>query len=153
MPAVTALAASGLPTDVFRFGGFLPPKTGQRERLLQALENEPATLIFYEAPHRILEALETIQSVLGPRPVVVARELTKLHEEIHAVLAARAAIKGEMTLLIGKATAPRADDGPVKTAVEELVRAGSERMQAIKQVARRRGLSKREVYERLLDEQ
>jgi 16S rRNA (cytidine1402-2'-O)-methyltransferase len=158
--ALTALAASGLPTDVFRFGGFLPPKTGQRERLLQELENEPATLIFYEAPHRILEALETIESVLGPRPVVVARELTKLHEEIlrgtaaqiHAVLAARAAIKGEMTLLIGKATAPRADDGPVKTAVEELVCAGSERMQAIKQVARRRRLSKREVYERLLDE-
>jgi 16S rRNA (cytidine1402-2'-O)-methyltransferase len=158
--AVTALAASGLPTDVFRFGGFLPPKTGQRERLLQALENEPATLIFYEAPHRILEALETIQSVLGPRPVVVARELTKLHEEIlrgaaaeiHAVLAARAAIKGEMTLLIGKATGPKAEQGPVKDAVEELMRAGTERMQAIKQVARRRGLSKREVYEQLLDE-
>jgi 16S rRNA (cytidine1402-2'-O)-methyltransferase len=158
--ALTALAASGLPTDVFRFGGFLPPKTGQRERLLQELENEPATLIFYEAPHRILEALETIESVLGPRPVVVARELTKLHEEIlrgtaaqiHAVLAARAAIKGEMTLLIGKATAPKAEQGPVKDAVEELVRAGAERMQAIKQVARRRGLSKHEVYEQLLDE-
>jgi 16S rRNA (cytidine1402-2'-O)-methyltransferase len=158
--ALTALAASGLPTDTFHFGGFLPPKTGQRERLLESLENEHATLIFYEAPHRILEALASIESVLGPRPVVVARELTKLHEEIlrgtgaeiHAVLAARAAIKGEMTLLIGKATAPRADDGPVKTAVEELVRAGTERMQAIKQVARRRGLSKREVYDRLLDE-
>ncbi|MGP8247362.1 MAG: 16S rRNA (cytidine(1402)-2'-O)-methyltransferase [Bryobacteraceae bacterium] len=159
--ALTALAASGLPTDAFRFGGFLPPKTGQRERLLESLENEPATLIFYEAPHRILETLESIESVLGPRPVVVARELTKLHEEIlrgtgaeiRAALAARAAIKGEMTLLIGKATAPREEDGPVKGAVEELVRAGAERMQAIKQVARRRGLSKREVYERLLGEQ
>jgi 16S rRNA (cytidine1402-2'-O)-methyltransferase len=158
--ALTALAASGLPTDAFRFGGFLPPKTGQRERLLESLENEQATLIFYEAPHRILEALQSIEAVLGPRPVVVARELTKLHEEIlrgaaaeiHAVLAARAAIKGEMTLLIGKATAPKAEQGPVKDAVEELMRAGAERMQAIKQVARRRGLSKREVYEQLLDE-
>jgi 16S rRNA (cytidine1402-2'-O)-methyltransferase len=162
--ALTALAASGLPTDSFRFGGFLPPKAGQRERLLEALESEQATLIFYEAPHRILEALETVEAVLGPRPVVVARELTKLHEEIlrgtaaeiHAQLAARPAarpaIKGEMTLLIGKATAPRAEQGPVKEAVEELVRGGAERMQAIKQIARRRGLSKREVYEQLLED-
>ena len=161
--ALAALAASGLPTDAFRFGGFLPSKSGPRQRLLESLANEQATLIFYEAPHRILESLESIEAVLGPRPVVVARELTKLHEEIlrgtaaqiHAQLAARlaikGAIKGEITLLIGKATAPRADESPVKEAVEELVRAGAERMQAIKQVARRRGLSKREVYDQLLD--
>src|SRR5690349_6385885 len=77
--ALTALAASGLPTDTFRFEGFLPPKTGARTRLLESLVEETATLIFYEAPHRVLETLEAIEQVMGPRPVVLARELTKLH--------------------------------------------------------------------------
>jgi len=156
--ALTALAASGLPTDSFRFGGFLPSKPGQRAKALEALAEEQATLIFYEAPHRILEALEAVEQVLGPRPVVVARELTKIHEEflrgtaaeVRAQLAARDAIRGEITLLIGKATAPAPDDTPVDEAVEELVNAGAARMDAIKQVARRRGLSKREVYDQLL---
>ena len=156
--ALTALAASGLPTDAFHFGGFLPPKPGQRRKTLQALANESATLIFYEAPHRILEALETVEAVMGPRPVVVARELTKFHEEflrgtpgeVRAALAARGAIKGEFTLLIGKATDARADTTPVEDAVESLLRNGTPRMDAIKRVARERGLSKREVYEQLL---
>jgi len=156
---LTALAASGLPTDSFRFGGFLPHKPGQRAKLLEALAEEQATLIFYEAPHRILEALEAIETVLGPRPVVVARELTKIHEEflrgtaaeIRVQLESRDAIKGEMTLLIGKATAPPPDDRPLQEAVEELVRAGTPKMDAIKQVARRRGLSKREVYDQVVN--
>ena len=75
------LVASGLPTDAFYFGGFLPPKTGQRARALEALAEEEATLVFYEAPHRILETLEAVEATLGARPVVVARELTKIHEE------------------------------------------------------------------------
>lgn len=66
--ALTALAASGLPTDSFRFGGFLPSKPGQRAKALEALAQEQATLIFYEAPHRILEALEAVEQALGPRP-------------------------------------------------------------------------------------
>ena len=156
--ALTALAASGLPTDSFRFGGFLPSKPGQRAKALEALAGENATLIFYEAPHRILEALEAIEQVLGARPVVVARELTKIHEEflrgtaaeVRAQLAARDAIRGEITLLIGKATGPAPDDTPVDAAVERLVNGGTARMDAIKQVARRRGLSKREVYDQLL---
>jgi 16S rRNA (cytidine1402-2'-O)-methyltransferase len=158
--ALAALAASGLPTGTFYFGGFLPPKAGQRERALEALAGEQATLVFYEAPHRILETLEAIERTLGPRPVVVARELTKLHEEflrgtpgeVRSALAARDAVKGEITLLVGKARAPEADDTPLDREVEELVRAGAPRMQAIKQVARRRGLSKREVYGRVLRE-
>ena len=153
--ALAALAGSGLPTDAFHFAGFLPAKSGQRARALEALKEEPATLIFYEAPHRVLETLAAIAEVLGPRPVVAARELTKVHEEflrgtaveVQAELAARGAIKGEFTLLVGKAVAPALDDTPVAEAVEELVRAGAARMDAIKQVARRRGLSKREVYE------
>jgi 16S rRNA (cytidine1402-2'-O)-methyltransferase len=158
--ALTALAASGLPTDSFRFGGFLPSKPGQRAKALEALADEHATLIFYEAPHRILEALEAVESALGPRPVVVARELTKIHEEyirgtaaeVRAQLAGRDAVRGEMTLLIGKASAPAPDDTPIEEAVERLMNGGVPRMDAIKQVARQRGLSKREVYDQLLRE-
>jgi 16S rRNA (cytidine1402-2'-O)-methyltransferase len=158
--ALAALAGSGLPTDAFYFGGFLPSKPGQRAKALEALANLPATLIFYEAPHRILETLEAIEQTLGGRPIVVARELTKIHEEflrgttaeIRATLEARDAIKGEMTILIGKAAGPPPDDTPVEDAVAALVRAGAPRMDAIKQVARRRGLSKRKVYEQLLHE-
>jgi 16S rRNA (cytidine1402-2'-O)-methyltransferase len=157
--SLTALAASGLPTDSFHFGGFLPPKTGQRLKLLESLAGEHATLIFYEAPHRILETLEAIEAAMGPRPVVVAREITKIHEEflrgtaaeIHAQLAQRDSVKGEITLLIGKAMAPPPDDTPIPEAVDALISGGVPRMDAIKQVARRRGLSKREVYDQLLE--
>ena len=156
----TALAGSGLPTDAFYFGGFLPAKPGQRAHLLEALAEEQATLIFYEAPHRILESLEAVETVLGPRPVVVARELTKIHEEylrgtaaeVRAQLASRDSVKGEITLLIGKATEPPADDTPVVDAVKTLIGDGMPRMDAIKLVARRRGLSKREVYDQMLTE-
>jgi 16S rRNA (cytidine1402-2'-O)-methyltransferase len=156
--ALAALAASGLPTHAFYFGGFLPSKPGQRAKTLEALAGETATLIFYEAPHRLMEALEAIEAALGARPMVVARELTKIHEEflrgtaaeIRAQLAGRDSVKGEITLLIGKADAPAPDDTPVEEAVESLQRAGFGRMDAIKQVARRRGLSKREIYEQLL---
>ena len=156
--ALAALAASGLPTDAFHFAGFLPSKPVQRAKVLESLAEEHATLIFYEAPHRLLEALESIEEALGPRPVVVAREITKLHEEflrgtaaeIRARMDHADAVKGEITILIGKATAPPPDDRPLEEAVEELVRDGIPRMDAIKQVARRRGLSKREVYDQLL---
>ena len=157
--ALAALAASGLPTDAFHFGGFLPSKAGQRVKALQALAGEQATLIFYEAPHRLMEALEAIEATLGPRPVVVGRELTKIHEEflrgtaagIRAQLAQRAVVKGEVTVLIGKAAAPPPDERPLDEAVRELMAGGTPRMEAIKQVARRRGLSKREVYDSLLE--
>jgi 16S rRNA (cytidine1402-2'-O)-methyltransferase len=99
-----------------------------------------------------------VEQALGPRPVVVARELTKIHEEfvrgtpaeVREQLLAHDAIKGEITLLIGKATNPPSDETPIEEAVETLVRNGTARMDAIKQVARKRGLSKREVYDRLL---
>ena len=155
---LTALTASGLPADSFYFGGFLPSKPGQRAKALEALAEERATLIFYEAPHRAVEALEAIEGVLGPRPMVLAREMTKVHEEflrgtaaeIRAQLLARDSVKGEITLVIGRATAPPADDTPLDQAVEALIREGVPRMDAIKQVARKRGLSKRQVYDSLL---
>jgi 16S rRNA (cytidine1402-2'-O)-methyltransferase len=157
---IAALAASGLPTDSFRFCGFLPSKSGQRTRLLESLAGEESTLIFYEAPHRILESLEAIAQVMGPRPVVVARELTKLHEEflrgsaveILAQLAARDSVKGEITLLIGKAAERPVDDTPLTEAVDKLVRGGMPKMDAIKQVARERGMSKRDVYAAVTEE-
>jgi 16S rRNA (cytidine1402-2'-O)-methyltransferase len=154
---VAALAASGLPTDEFHFGGFLPAKAGQRRRTLEELAGERATLVFYEAPHRIVETLREVAEALGPRPVVVARELTKMHEEflrgtageVAETLAARETVKGEITLLVGRAAAPPPDESPLEEAVAECMRAGLGRMDAIKAVARRRGLPKREVYEHL----
>jgi 16S rRNA (cytidine1402-2'-O)-methyltransferase len=157
--ALAALSASGLPTDCFYFGGFLPSKRTQRRKVLEALAAEPATLVFYETPHRILEALADVEEILGARPVVVAREMTKIHEEflrgtageVRRVLEERAAVKGEITLLVGKGEAPPAEERPLEEEVAECVRQGTPRMDAIKMVAKRRGLSKREVYQALLE--
>ena len=154
---LSALAGSGLATDSFHFAGFLPSKVLQRERALAALREEAATLVFFEAPHRIVETLAAVEEVLGPRPVAVARELTKIHEEflrgtageVRRALEERDSIKGEITLLVGRATAPAPDDTPLEEAVAEEMRQGSSRMDAIKVVARRRGLGKREVYQKL----
>src|SRR6202171_4042508 len=105
-----ALAASGLPTDAFEFRGFFPAKSGQRRTLLESLQGNPHTVVVYEAPHRIRETIQDIVDVLGPQtPVVIARELTKIHEEfirghakqVLAILQERE-LKGEITLLIGK---------------------------------------------------
>ncbi len=152
--AVSALSAAGLPTDAFRFCGFLPPKSSQRRKTLEQWKPETATLVFYETPHRILEALEDVAVVMGPRPVVVARELTKMHEEflrgtaaeVRAELASRPSVKGEITLLIGKTAEIQVDDTPLEEAVRAAEQNGLPRMEAMKQVAKQRGLSKREVY-------
>jgi 16S rRNA (cytidine1402-2'-O)-methyltransferase len=154
--ALSALAAAGLATDEFRFCGFLPPKSGQRRKALEELLEESCTLVFYEAPHRILDTLEDIEAVYGARPVVVARELTKLHEEflrgtaaeVRGTLAGRPSVKGEITLLVGKG-ARVADDTPLVDAVAALEAQGVARMDAIKQVARERGLAKRDVYKEI----
>jgi 16S rRNA (cytidine1402-2'-O)-methyltransferase len=155
---LTALSGSGLPTDSFRFCGFFPQKQSQRLELLRDLARDEATLIFYEAPHRILETLHDVGAAMPGRPVVVARELTKLHEEflsgtassIHDQLADRDQVRGEITVLIGKGEPVAVvDERPLAEAVAELERAGVSRMDAIKQVARDRGLGKREVYKQL----
>ena len=143
-----------MPTDAFHFGGFLPAKAGHRRKALEKLREEEATLVFYEAPHRILETLADIEAALGPRPVVLARELTKLHEEflrgtpetLRQILSERPSVKGEITLLIGKAAAQATAATPIHEAVKAAIRVGMSRMEAMKSVARRRGISKREVY-------
>lgn len=155
---VAALSASGLPTDCFRFAGFLPARPQARRKALAALQQEQATVIFYEAPHRILDTLADIDQVLGGRPVVVARELTKVHQEflrgtacqIREALRARRTVKGEITLLIGKAAEQR-EDNPAgawqwRRELEAAVEEGMNRMEALKALARRHGLSKRELY-------
>jgi 16S rRNA (cytidine1402-2'-O)-methyltransferase len=151
---LAALVVSGLPTDQFHFGGFLPAKQGQRRRLLESLADESATLVFYEAPHRILESLEDISAVLGAREIVAARELTKMYEEIlrgsaaeiAASLSARDSVRGEFVIIIGKSMQPANQDVRVEDLIEALIGAGVERMEAMKTVARERGLSKREIY-------
>src|SRR5258705_9757810 len=109
---LAGLVASGLPTDSFRFSGFLPAKSGQRRKLLESVRESPRTQVFYEAPHRLLETLADIAEILGEdRHVVVAREVTKIHEEflrgrateVRSQLSARDSVKGEITFLIGKA--------------------------------------------------
>ena len=155
---VSALAAAGLPTEAFRFCGFLPPKTGQRRKTLEALRGEDCTLIFYEAPHRILDALDDLAAVYGDRPVVVARELTKLHEEflrgtadeVRSQLAGRPSVKGEIHVTHRQRPLRCiACRFAVEDAVRELEQKGVPRMDAIKQVARERGISKRQVYKQV----
>ncbi len=151
---LAALTASGLPTDAFHFGGFLPAKTSQRRKTLEAVREFDCSLVFYETPHRILEALEDVAAVLGERPIVLTRELTKMHEEFLRGTAAevlerlreRPSIKGEMTLVIGKPVAAIASGISIPDAVNALIAGGMPRMDAMKTVARERGLSKREVY-------
>ena len=158
---LAALVASGLPTDSFRFSGFLPAKVGQRRELMESVRESPRTLVFYEAPHRIVEALEDVVEVLGAaRHVVVAREVTKIHEEflrgpasdVLETLKARETVKGEITLLIGKAeeqdvaTAAFGRQG-IHERVQQIM--GEEKVDekaALKKVAKERGVLKSEAY-------
>jgi len=158
---VAALAASGLPTDEFLFVGFLPPRAGARRKALDALKAEPRTLIFYEAPHRVVETLADATEILGPRPAVIAREVTKIHEEfLRGPLAEllesarKRAPRGEITLLIGPGD-PQAQKVELNVSLKQRVdqleaEGGFDRKAALKQAARERGLGKREAYKQLL---
>jgi 16S rRNA (cytidine1402-2'-O)-methyltransferase len=151
--ALAALMAAGLPTDQFLFIGFLPPKRIARQKRLAELREEATTVVFYESPHRVLESLADIAEVLGDRPLVVARELTKLHEEflrgtakqVGAELASRDSVRGEFTVLLaGPGETPVTGDPAEEVA--RLEASGHSRMDAIKAVARQMKLPKREVY-------
>ena len=160
---VAALAASGLPTDEFVFVGFLPARAGERRRALGRLAVERRTIAFYEAPHRLAEMLGDAAEILGARPAVVAREVTKLHEEfVRGTLAelaerfAAKAPKGEITVLVGpgEAAAPVvAANVTLPERVEQLMKEQQmDHRAALKQAARERGLSKRDAYKVLLSE-
>ncbi|MDP9267698.1 MAG: 16S rRNA (cytidine(1402)-2'-O)-methyltransferase [Acidobacteriota bacterium] len=160
---VAALAASGLPTDSFRFSGFLSPKTGQRRTELEQIRNSPRTQVFYEAPHRIVETLEDIVAVMGgSRQVVIAREVTKLHEEflrgradeLLEQLKGRDGVKGEITLMIARAPEVMVDVAPdtrkIAARVRELQAAEKlDEKDALKRAAKEFGVSKSEAYREL----
>src|ERR1700752_503096 len=163
---LAALGASGVPADSFRFSGFLPAKRGERRAALESVKNSPRTQVFYEAPHRVVEALADVCEVLGnERHVVIAREVTKVHEEflrgrageVLETLKSREVVKGEITLLIGKAEEgeARVETGAlsrpsVRQRVEQIMAEEKvDEKAALKKVAKERGVSKSEAYREL----
>jgi 16S rRNA (cytidine1402-2'-O)-methyltransferase len=161
---LAALVTSGLPTDSFRFSGFLPAKLGERRAALEAIKNSPRTQVFYETPHRIVEALSDVVEVLGAdRHVVIAREVTKLHEEflrgrageVLETLKSRDGVKGEITLLIGRAEnsglRPSSESRvSVRQRIEQIMAEEKvDEKAALKKIAKERGISKSEAYRAL----
>jgi 16S rRNA (cytidine1402-2'-O)-methyltransferase len=154
---LTALAVSGLPVDRFCFEGFLPRKAGERAARLRAVADEPRTLVFFEAPHRLAECLAAMADVLGAeRPAAVCRELTKTYEEVRrgplAELADWAAdgVRGEITVVVAGAPerpAQRPDDAELARRVAAREAAGERRKEAIAAVAQQAALPKREVFD------
>lgn len=164
---ITALVASGLTTERFAFEGFLPSgKKARREKLLE-MRHEARTLIFYEAPHRIRATLSDLREILGNRPAAAARELTKRHEEIirgsleqieqHFLLEEP---RGEFTLVVGgfEGQSPHPEEATARLLlnpaahVAALEKEGMGRKEAIREVSRLHGLSRREVYRAVVDE-
>jgi 16S rRNA (cytidine1402-2'-O)-methyltransferase len=158
--AVTALAVSGLPPGRFAFEGFLPRKGGDRRRRLESVLDEKRTLIFYESPHRIDDSLADLAEILGDRPACLARELTKMYEEVRRgtlpelLDSVRAdPPRGEIVLVVGgagrehrEAVEPEA----LAAHAVELMDSGMERREALAEVARSAGVPKREVFDALV---
>ena len=164
---IAALAASGLPTDEFFFGGFLPARTHPRRARLEELRSMRATLVFYEAPHRIAAALKDASEALGNRHAVVARELTKLHEEfVRGTLnelieqfSKAGAARGEMVLIISGEAVESSAANPEQTDIERLVervkeleREGVNSKDALKSAARELGIKRAEAYRMMLSQ-
>ena len=155
----TALCASGLPTDRYLFEGFLPAKSQERKGKLQSLRAETATLVFYEAPHRLLDALGDMLKIFGDREIAVARELTKVHEEfvrgkVSEVIGALAQrdIKGEIVLLVQGATGEaQVSDEELHAMIRQLAGDGMGVKEIAELLGERYGLAKKEVYKLALD--
>jgi 16S rRNA (cytidine1402-2'-O)-methyltransferase len=153
---VNAVVASGLATDSIFFGGFLPSKKGERRKRLEEIKDIPATLVFYETPHRIAKSLNDCLDILGNRKASVARELTKLHEEITshdlATLIEKysaASVRGEIVLVIDRGEkSVVANSGTVTLAsrVRQLENEGNDRKSSLKRAAKEFGLAKSEAY-------
>lgn len=155
--SITALSASGLATDRFIFEGFLPPKGQARQDILEALKTEYRTIILYESPHRIRQTLEDFAKVLGTeRKVVIARELTKMHEEFWRGTIGEAVAyyvtrepQGEFTLVVAgvQLEAPILSEEAIKVELQVLINEGVSRSQASRQIAQQTSLSRRKVYQ------
>jgi 16S rRNA (cytidine1402-2'-O)-methyltransferase len=158
--AATALSVAGLPTDAFTFAGFLPKKKGKRLKLLDQLAQEPRTLIFYESPKRILTLINEIIDTMGDRFGVLAREMTKLHEEfirdqlseILAILKRRSAIKGECTLLVSGWDDNRSVEWEsVENEIKGELQSSTEPVsKLVKKISQKYGLPKNKVYQEAL---
>jgi 16S rRNA (cytidine1402-2'-O)-methyltransferase len=156
---LTALALSGLPTDRFTFMGFLPAKSGERRKFLGEFADVKSTLVAFESPHRIIDALVDVAATLGNRPVAVSRELTKLHEEvlrgtaleIHDILKARPSVKGEITLVVGPPdqSAVAISDDVIEAAIDKAL-LSMPAAKAASEVAKRFDLVKKDIYTRIL---
>ena len=151
---IAALSVSGLSTGEFIFAGFLPPKSGQRLKRLDELKHESGTLIFYEAPHRVLNVLSDIRDSLGDRPAALAKEITKLHEEvlrgsISEIINAldTRVIAGEYVIIVEGFHAERPAVEEALSDVVSLMKKGLGRKEAVKTVAELYGISKKELYD------
>ena len=160
--ALCALIASGLPTYPFFFGGFLPKSRRNRKEQLEQWKNIPATMILYEAPHRIADVLKDILECWGDRPLAAARELTKLHEEFFRGTVAgclqwleQQPPRGEFCLVLGpgEAAAEPAEATEPLEEVRQLIASGTGKKEALAQVARKRKIPKRELYNQLISEE
>ena len=159
---ITALIAAGLPTDEFFFAGFLPARANARRARLSELQSVPGTLIFYEAPHRLAQTLKDAYEILGEREAVVARELTKLHEEIRrgrlseltTDYTEKTDARGEIVVLIDRNVigAAATETVSVATLVNQYEQDGLDHRAALKKAARELGLSRAEAYRKLLSE-
>jgi len=154
---VSALAVAGLPAAPFTFLGFLPRRAGARDALLEGLRERPETLVLFESPRRVAATLRRCAEILGPRPACVARELTKLHEEVlrgslpDLALHFEAGARGEVTLVVAGAEPPAAPDpAEVDAAILAGLAAGESARAIAERLARDAGLSRRAVYNRAL---
>ena len=162
---IAALTASGLPAEEFLFAGFLPSRSTARRKALQTLAKENRTLVLYEAPHRLVDTLSDALEYMGRRPAVIAREMTKIHEEFLRgdlaellVRMQQQPVRGEITLVIGPPSpsaqvSPESCTVPLRERLEQIMRERQiDRKAALKLAARERGLTKREAYKQLLGE-
>lgn len=159
---ISALIAAGLPTDEFFFAGFLPSRANARRARLADLQAVPGTLIFYEAPHRLAETLRDAYEILGEREAVVARELTKMHEEIRrgrlskltADYTEETDVRGEIVVLIDRNVIdlPVKESTSIAALVDQFETDGLDHRAALKKAARELGLSRAEAYRRLISE-
>ncbi len=153
---VSAVIASGLATDSIFFGGFLPSKKGERRKRLEEVRDIPATLVFYETPHRLQKSLADCIDVLGDRSASIARELTKLHEEVATgdlsellIKFADSTVRGEIVLVIDrgeKAVVANTDTASLPARVKELENEGNDYKTALKRAAKEFGMPKSEAY-------
>ncbi len=152
---LAALVASGLPTDAFLYLGYLPRKSGERQALLKQIASLTYTLVFLETPHRLLAALQDLQAVLGERSIAVARELTKLHEEIFRGSLSQASAhftaqppRGEITLVIaGNTTRSVWSEEQVRNLIERLQSEGDSAAHIAAEAAAASGWSRRALYQ------